>query len=238
MSAETADRIVAELKSLGSESTKKVLMRHGAREPFFGVKVEHLKKIQKRIKMDYQLALDLYDTGISDAMYLAVLIADDAKMTKKDLQRWVKGAYWYFISEYTVPWVASGSKHGHELALEWIESNQELIAAAGWATLGSLVATKDDSELNLPELKKLLARIEKTIHKQPNRVRGAMNAFVIAVGGYVKSLTDLAIKTGEKIGEVEVDMGDTSCQTPYSPDYIRKIQKRGTIGKKRKSPKC
>jgi 3-methyladenine DNA glycosylase AlkD len=236
--SESAPKIVEELKSLGSETTKRVLMKHGAKEPFFGVKIEYLKKIQKRIKMDYQLALDLYDTGISDAMYLAGMIADDAKMTKKDLQKWVKGAYWYMLSEYTVPWVASGSKYGHELALEWIESKNELIASAGWATLSSLVSITNDSELDLPELKKLLSRVEKTIHKQPNRVRGAMNAFVIAVGGYVKSLTDLAIKTGEKIGEVEVDMGDTSCQTPYAPDYIRKIQKRGTIGKKRKSAKC
>jgi 3-methyladenine DNA glycosylase AlkD len=238
MSNESAGKIVEELKSLGSESTKRVLMKHGAKEPFYGVKIEHLKKIQKRIKMDYQLALDLYDTGISDAMYLAGLIADDARMTKKDLQRWVKGAYWYMLSEYTVPWVASGSKHGHDLALEWIESKNELIASAGWATLSSLVSIKDDAELDLPKLKKLLARIEKTIHQQANCVRGSMNAFVIAVGGYVKSLTDVAMKTGEKIGAVEVDMGDTSCQVPYAPDYIRKIQKRGTIGKKRKSAKC
>jgi len=35
-----------------------------------------------------------------------------------------------------------------------------------------------------------------------------------------------------------VDMGNTSCQVPFAPDYIRKVQKRGTIGKKRKSAKC
>jgi 3-methyladenine DNA glycosylase AlkD len=238
MSTESAGKIIEELKSQGSESTKRVLMKHGAKEPFFGVKIEYLKKIQKRIKMDYQLALDLYDTGISDAMYLAGLIADDTKMTKKDLQKWVKAAYWNMLSEYTVPWVAAHSKHGRELALEWIESRNERIASAGWATLSSLVAIKDDAELDPPELKKLLARVEKTIHQQPNCVRGSMNGFVIAVGGYVKSLTDLAIKTGEKIGKVEVDMGDTSCQVPYAPDYIRKIEKRGTIGKKRKSAKC
>src|SRR5438105_3151398 len=100
----TAKAIVEELKALGNEGTKKVLVKHGAKEPFYGVKIEHLKKIQKRIKRDYQLALELYDTGISDAMYLAGLIADDAKMTKKDLQRWVEKAYWYMLSEYTVPW--------------------------------------------------------------------------------------------------------------------------------------
>ena len=103
----TAKEIVEELKSLGSDATKKVLVKHGAKEPFFGVKVEHLKKIQKRLKMNYRLALDLYDTGISDAMYLAGLIADDAQMSKKDLQSWADRAYWYMLSEYTVPWVAA-----------------------------------------------------------------------------------------------------------------------------------
>ena len=88
----TAKEILEELRKLGSESVKKVLRNHGVQEPFFGVKIGDLKKIQKRIKCDYQLAFDLYDTGNYDAMYLAGLIADDAKMTKKDLNRWVKTA--------------------------------------------------------------------------------------------------------------------------------------------------
>ena len=95
----TAPEIIEELKALGSPSIKKVLVAHGAREPFFGVKVEDLQKIRKRVKVDHDLALDLYETGISDAMYLAGLIADDMKMTKADLNRWAKGAYWYMLSE-------------------------------------------------------------------------------------------------------------------------------------------
>ena len=88
----TAAEVLAELKKLGKESQRKVLLNHHIQEPLFGVSVADLKKIQKRIKKDYQLALDLYATGIYDAMYLAGLIADDAKMTRKDLQRWVAKA--------------------------------------------------------------------------------------------------------------------------------------------------
>ena len=47
----------------------------------------------------------------------------------------------------------------------------------------------------LAELKQLLGQVAKTIHQQPNRVRGAMNAFVIAVGSYVSELTDTALET-------------------------------------------
>jgi len=233
----TAAQILAELKPLGKESYKKILLNHGIPEPILGVSIEQLKKIQKRVKKDYQLALDLYDTGIYDAMYLAGLIADDARMTKKDLQRWVESAG-ESLCGFTVPWVAAGSEHGWEMALKWIDSKKSTIASAGWSTLVSYMAITDDADLDLAELKKLLKRVEKEIHKAPNCVRYAMNSFVIAVGTYVKSLTDLALKAGEKIGPVTVDMGNTACKVPFAPDYINKVKQRGTIGKKRKSAKC
>lgn len=234
----TAAEIVAELKTLGKENYKRVLLKHGIAEPVFGVSVEELKKIQKRVKKDYQLALDLYDTGIYDAMYLAGLIADDDQMTKRDLQRWVDNATCDALCGYTVAWVAAESPHGWEMALKWIDSAKPSVAAAGWSTLVSYVAITDDAQLDLAELKQLLKRVEKSIHDAPNCVRYAMNSFVIAQGSYVKSLADLALKTAEKIGPVAVELATKDCKVPFAPDYIRKVQKRGAVGKKRKTAKC
>ena len=232
----TAAEIVAELKKLGSESNKRILMRHGVKEPFFGVKIGDLKKIQKRIKKDYRLALDLFDTGIGDARYLAGLIADDEKMTKRDLQKWVQGAD--SLTEYAVAWTASEGRYGWELGQKWIDSKDEAIASTGWSTLSSLVAIKPDEELDLGGLKKLLGRVAKTIHGAPDRIRYVMNGFVIAVGCYVAPLTAEAIKTARQIGKVEVDMGDTACHVPSAVEYIDKLKQRGTIGKKRKMARC
>jgi 3-methyladenine DNA glycosylase AlkD len=235
----TAKEILEELKPLGRESYKRVLVNnHGIKEPCFGVSVSELKKFQKRIKKDYQLALDLYDTGNYDAMYLAGLIADDARMTRQDLQRWADKAYARALAGATVAWVAAGSPHAWEMALKWIESTKNLVAATGWATLSSLVSIKDDAELDLPELKRLAQRVERTIQEAPDQARCQMNGFLIALGSYVQPLTEFALQTGEKIGPVTADLGDNSCQIPFAPDYIRKVQKRGGIGKKRKSAKC
>ena len=234
----TAQQVLDELKPLGSESYKTVMRNHGVREPFFGVKIEELKKFQKRIKKDYELALELYDTGVYDAQYLAGLITDDERMTRRDLNRWLARANSGPIAEYTVAWVAAGSAHGRELALEWIDSDEERVAAAGWSTLSSLVAVKPDADLDLPALKRLLRRVRDTIDEQPNHARYAMNGFVIAAGSHVPALTEFALEVGEAIGAVTVDMGDTSCKVPSAPEYIRKVQKRGAIGKKRKSAKC
>jgi 3-methyladenine DNA glycosylase AlkD len=233
----TAEEIVAELKKLGTAQTKKTWMTHGAQEPCFGVKIGDMKKIQKRIKMDYRLALALYDTGIADAMYLAGLIADDAKMTKKDLQKWIETANSPWVAEFSVPWVASASPHGREMALKWIESSDEVIAAAGWQTYSSLVAIKEDQDLDLAEIKSFLKRVAKSIHEQPDRVKYVMNSFVIAVACHVKPLHKLALDTATRIGKVDVELiGD--CKIPFAPDHIKKFEARSEIGKKRKSPKC
>src|ERR1700712_1664773 len=138
----TVKEIMTTLATKGSDSLKKILLKHGVKEPFFGVKVEELKKIQKVIKKDYQLSKDLYSTGNADAMYLAGLIADEDKMTKKDLSLWVSQALSANINEYPVPWIAAESHFGYELAMEWIDNKAESIAVAGWATLSSLVAIR------------------------------------------------------------------------------------------------
>lgn len=234
----TLEEIIAELQQFGNAATKKTFMNHGAKEPFFGVKVADLKKIQKKTKQNHELALALYDTGISDAMYLAGLVAEPAKMTAKQLNHWVKTAPWYMVSEYTVAWVAAESNHGWELAMKWIDNKQESVASSGWSTLASIVSIKPDDELDVTALKNLLKRVEKDIHQSANRVRYTMNGFVIAVGSYVAGLTKEAKATANRIGKVEVDMGGTACKVPPADMYIDKVAAKGYIGKKRKRAVC
>ena len=230
--------IMATLKTYGSAQTKKTFLRHGAKEPFYGVKVGDLKKILKKTKKNYELALELYDTGNSDAMYLAGLMADEKKMTKANLKHWVKGAYWYYLSEYAVPWVASETEFGFELGLEWIESDVENTAAAGWQTLCCITAIKADEELDLIIYDKLLDRAANKVHDAKNRVSMSMNAFIIAIGSNVSSLTDKAMKLAANIGKVEVNMGDTACKVPLAETYIQKVIDKNRVGKKRKTCRC
>src|ERR1044071_5872493 len=72
----TSKQVIEELKKAGSVNIKKIFIKHGAEEPVYGVKVEDMKKIDKKIKDNrQQVALELFDSGIGEAMYLAGLIA-------------------------------------------------------------------------------------------------------------------------------------------------------------------
>lgn len=232
----TAKEVLSQLKGMGTESIRKVLAQHGAPSNQYGVKIGDMKTIQKKIKKDYQLSLELYDSGIPDAQYFAGLIADETKMTKKDLQHWAETASWEQTSEYTVAWIAAESKHGWELGLKWIDSKKEAIQSSGWATLANVVALKEDKDLDVTELKNLLHRVEKEISSAGNRVRYTMNTFIISVGGYVKELTAEALKISKSVGFLTIDMHGTACKVPFAPDYIEKMISRGY--KKKKMARC
>lgn len=230
--------ILAELESYADAQTKKTLMVHGAKEPLFGVKVGDLKKILKKTKKNHELSVALYQTGNSDAMYLAGLMADETRISKSQLNDWIEQAYWFYLSEYTVPWVASETEFGFELGLEWIKSNKENTICGGWSTLAYYAALRSDDALPIQQYSTLLDVVEKNIHSAQNRVKYAMNSFVIAIGTFVKPLHEKALLTAANIGKVDVILAGVACKTPLATAYIEKAKATGKIGKKRKSARC
>lgn len=234
----TLEETMKALESKASATTKKTLMRHGAPEPILGVRIGDMKPIVKQIKGDQELAMQLYDTGVSDAMYLAGLVADGSKMKRVQIERWVKKAHWHMISGTTVPWVTAEHPEGFDIALKWIDSPKESIAESGWATLSNVVITMPDDKLPIKQLGTLLTRVVKTIHTSPNLVRYAMNNFIIACGTYVAPLADKAITAAQKIGRVEVDMGQTDCQVPDAESCIIKSRRGLPVAPKRKTTRC
>ncbi len=236
----TAASIMAELKKKGSAQAQKTYARHGmAVENTFGVSIADLKSIARKIKGQQQLACELYETGKMEAMYLAALAADGKLMTAKQLDQWAeKSCSLRMIAEYSVPWVTVENPSARELALKWMKSKKELVAAAGWCTYSGIVAMTPDDALDLAEIEKLLGTVVKDIKTTANRVRYTMNGFVIAVGSHVKPLSKQAKVAAKQIGAVTVDVGDTDCKIPLAIAYIEKIESAGRLGQKRKTIRC
>ena len=234
----TASEILALLPTLGSESIKKVLLKHDIKEPLYGVKVEELKKIAKKVKHGYEISLQLYDSGIYDAMYLAGLIAEPAKMTEAQLQHWAEKANCPALREYTVAWVAAEGPHAMKMAKKWVASSDADIASTGWATMISILSITEDAALDIDLLTKLLQQVEQSIHQCPNRVKATMNGYVIALGSFVAPMSSIARQAAVRIGKVAVDVGDTACKIPFAPEYIDKVAAKNAIGKKKKSARC
>jgi hypothetical protein len=159
-------------------------------------------------------------------------------MTAKELQTWTDTASWDAISGFIISWVASEHPDGFRLGLKWTKSRNEHVLRAGWSTLGAIAATVPDDQLSLGDYRKLLDRVVKEMPKAPDGARYSMNNFVIMVGTYVAPLGAKAMATARKIGKVEIDMGDTSCNVPLAEEYILKCRRGAPVAPKRKTVRC
>lgn len=208
------------LKSAAKESAKRTYLKHGAKEPLFGVLTGDLTSLQKRIKTDHGLAVQLVATGNADARLLGFLIADPRQLDVKTAQAWVSQASWpmdtYYLGQLLVK-----SGIWMDCMIAWMAVADEWVQSAGYSLLAQRL--KDDAD-SIPDdlAKKTLVAIEKGIHKAANRARYNMNTALIAIGTYKPGLRDAALAAADRIGPVEVDHGDTSCKTPSAPEYIRK----------------
>ncbi|MEQ8155380.1 MAG: DNA alkylation repair protein [Clostridiaceae bacterium] len=232
------NEIMEELKSLGTERTKKIYMGNGAKEPVFGVTISAMKPLFKKLKYNQSLAEQLYATGNYDAMYLAGMIAEPKKMIEEDFDRWIEDAYFYMISDFIVAVTLAETDIAFAVADRWIESRDELKMSAGWSCYEWLLGTRKDSEFDKDKLLAMLHKVRETIHSQPNRTKFAMNNFIMAVGISYLPLHEEAMKIAREIGKVEVYTGKKLCQTNVASEYIQKAADKGKLGFKRKNVRC
>ena len=220
--------VIQELEDLGTEQNRKIYRRHGVGEDLFGVSFGNIRNLQKRIKNDHALALELWSTGNHDARILATMIADP-KMIQEEgprqnwLESWAADLDNYIIADAFAEFVSKIAA-AREQAERWSQSEEEWIGRVGW-TIIAKIAMKDRT---LPDeyFKELLPTIEAGIHTRENRVRDAMNSALIAIGIRNEKLQELAMLAAGNIGKVEVDHGATGCVTPDAAQYILKTVNR------------
>jgi 3-methyladenine DNA glycosylase AlkD len=212
--------VMRALEKAGTAQTKKTYARHGAVDPMYGVSFAVLKTLHKKIGVNHDLALALWDTGNFDARNLAFKVVDPAQVTSKDLDRWSRDMTVRMCAGY-VSVLAAETPFGLAKAGEWLASKDEQQRCAGWGLVGQLalrVPTVPDAWL-LERVKD----IERTLQAAPNDERYAMNNALISLGGRSPALKKAALAAARKIGKVDVDHGDTSCKTPEAVPYIEKM---------------
>lgn len=219
----TIEEAMRALEQLGTAQNRKVYARHGAGEDMFGVSYADLEKLRKKIKVDHDLALALWDTGNHDARILATKVADPAKLDAGTLDSWVEGLRNYAETDAFAS-VAHKAPHAREKAEAWARSPKEWIGRAGWIVLGHHV--HEDATIDDDSLAAFVETIEHEIHARKNRVRDAMLLMLINVGARNERLEARVADAMNRIGKVEVDHGETGCTTPDPIPYIRKIKAR------------
>lgn len=222
----TFDEAMQTLRDLGTAQNVKTYRRHGSGDNVFGVSFANLEKLRKKIKVDHELAMQMWATENTDARLLALMIADPEQITAKLADDWLKAEHWRMLACY-VAQAVSRSPVALKCLAKWTKQKAEATRTIGYSLLASVL--KDRVELLTDEdCRARLKTIEAEIHSSPNDARHAMNNAVIAIGVFKPALCDEAVETARRIGKVEVDHGDTSCKTPDAAAYILKSVSRSS----------
>ena len=220
----TSAELLSALKKLGKPGTAAIYKRHGAGDNVFGVLTSEIGKLVKKIKVDHALAMELWKSGNADARMLALQIADPQKLSEADAEALLDNPHPHFTAYYLCALLAR-SPVAEAKMRTWMKSTQESVRESGYALLAHRL--KGDADcVSDGDAARILATIEKEIHGSANRARYSMNNAVIAIGVFKPSLRKKAVDAAKRIGKVEVDHGETDCQTPDAVAYIQKAAKR------------
>lgn len=230
--------VMQELEAQGKERTKKIYISNGAHEPVFGVATGAMKPIAKKIKINQELAEELYATGNYDAMYFAGIIADPKAMSESDFDRWIDGAYFYMLSDYVVAVTLSESNIAQDVADKWIASGDELQMSAGWSCYCWLLGNRKDDEFSESKISDMLEMVKKTIHDSPERTKSAMNNFLNTVAISYVPQHEKAVEIAKEVGIVEVKRDNKKSSLLNAAESIQKELDRGRLGFKRKYVRC
>src|SRR5262245_17052181 len=128
--------LMQELKSLGSEQTRKTYKRHGVQGEIYGVSYAALGALKKKIKVDHDLAHQLWKSGNHDARALATMIADPAKGVSL-LDEWSQDLDSYPIVDAVATFGAQTVIDAKTIE-KWMKSKEEWVGNFGWSLFSRL----------------------------------------------------------------------------------------------------
>ncbi len=207
-----------ELKSQGTEPTRKTYRRHGVQGDLYGVSYAVQGALKKKIKTDHGLAIELWKSGNHDARVLATMIADPTQGVAL-LDSWVQDLDSYPIVDAAATFASQTGVNMKQVE-KWMAAKDESTANFGWSLFARLA--RGDARVADDLAEKYMQVIERDIHKAKNRVRHAMNSALISIGVRNEKLQKKALAAAARIGKVEVDHGNTDCKTPDAAAYILK----------------
>lgn len=143
-----ADEIVERLRNISAISAPEAIAgmnRVGIRlDNALGVDTTTLKHLAMEIGRDHALALALWDTGIYEAMTIAVWIDDPGQVTEEQMDRWAADFASWDLCDHACFTLFDKTAYAYKKCLEWAEDEadgaigREYVKRAGFAMMAGL----------------------------------------------------------------------------------------------------
>jgi 3-methyladenine DNA glycosylase AlkD len=186
------------LEQLGTERDRKNLARFGiTAESALGVSMANIQKLAKQLGHDHELACALWDSGCYEARLLMAFVAEPARVTPAQMERWCKEFDNWAVCDTLCFFLFDRVPHAWVKIRKWSSQRPEFVKRAAFALLAS-IAGHDKSADDALFLEGLLL-IERAASDERNFVKKAVSWAVRRIGRRNQALNRAAVALAARL---------------------------------------
>jgi len=190
--------ILAELRQMGRAEHREKMAQFGIdTKGAFGVSVYDLRKLQKRLGRDHQLALALWASRNHEARLLACFVDEPEAVTAAQMDGWAKDFDSWDICDQATTSLFDLTEHAWPKAAEWARRDEEWIKRAGFALIAGLAV--HDQRATDRSFMKLFALIEEGAFDHRNFVKKGVNWALRNIGKRNQTLNLAAVACARRL---------------------------------------
>ncbi|MCU0848689.1 MAG: DNA alkylation repair protein [Spirochaetes bacterium] len=194
--------IIRKLKSLHNRKNAEGMRRFGIKSKnMLGISMPVLRRMAAETGKNHGVALELWDSGIHEAMILASLIADPELMSGDVIEKWIGEIDSWGICDQACLNLFWKIPSAHDMAMEWAGREEEYVRRAGFALMAVLAVHDRDSSDS--RFSKFFPLIFNASSDERNFVKKAVNWALRQIGKRNQRLNREAINLAEKISRID-----------------------------------
>ncbi|MBC7367877.1 MAG: DNA alkylation repair protein [Undibacterium sp.] len=215
----SANALISQLRSLRNEANIASQLRFGItpRTEQLGIPVPALRELAREHRRDHSLALDLWASDINEARILATFVADPARLTRDQSERWVRECDNWALTD-AFAFLVDRTPFAATKALLWSTRQGEFMKRAAFSTMAGLAVHQKD----LPDdvFLTFFPAITRESIDDRNFVKKSVNWALRQIGKRNPRLRKAAIAEAKAIAKI-----DSPAARWIAKDALRELKK-------------
>jgi len=214
----TAKQIISQLKEKANTKSVEGMAKFGMTSTNrLGISVPDMRKLAKQIGKNHDVAMELWDSQISEAQIVAALIAEPEKLTEKQMEHWVKDINSWDVCDQVCMNLFDKSPLAWKKIYDWSEREEEFVKRTAFSLIACIAW--HDKTLADEKLIELFPLIKRESTDERNFVKKAVNWALRHIGKKNQNLNKAAIKLAKEIKQI-----DSKSARWIATDAIRELE--------------
>jgi len=214
----SVEEVMERLKSNSRSDRLEGMARYGmAAERRLGVSIPDVRKIAKELGKNHDLTLELWKTGIAEAMILAALTDNPDELTEEQMEDWVKDINSWDVCDQVCMNLFEKTPLAWRKIIDWSEREEEFVKRTAFALIACLAW--HDKKLENEKFIELFPVIVQGATDERNFVKKAVNWALRNIGKKNLALNKAAINTAREIQQL-----DSKAARWIASDTLRELE--------------